>query len=290
VSGALHIGPAGWSYKDWEGVVYSREAQKDPLGYLMQLFDVIEINSTFYRPPAPRVSTRWAMKAEASPGFRFTAKLYRLFTHESPREWTSRDVTHTKAGLDPLFERGVLGMVLVQFPWFFKATKANAKHLERIRHTFDDWPLALEVRHASWTRPEALEIIGGFGFTFCGIDQPHAKTSIDLAETPSISRKVGSPFGYIRLHGLNAKAWFSKTATRDEKYDYLYDPSELDRITKIVESVRKTHEHTWVIANNHFAGKAVVNALELADRLGRGRGLVPETLVRTYRRLEAVVR
>ena len=49
----IRIGPAGWSYKDWEGVVYPMPKPKGfhEATYLAQYFDTIEINSTFYRPP-----------------------------------------------------------------------------------------------------------------------------------------------------------------------------------------------------------------------------------------------
>jgi len=41
-------GPAGWSYKDWEGTVYPPHGSKfDQLAYLASFFDTIEINSPF---------------------------------------------------------------------------------------------------------------------------------------------------------------------------------------------------------------------------------------------------
>ncbi len=48
----IRIGPAGWSYKDWQGIVYpaQRPAGFHELSFLANYFDTIEINVSFYRP------------------------------------------------------------------------------------------------------------------------------------------------------------------------------------------------------------------------------------------------
>ena len=80
----IRIGPAGWSYKDWEGVVYPQKPGKnfDPLVYLARFFNTIEINSSFYRPPTVSTTESWARRVASNKSFTFTAKLHRLFTHE----------------------------------------------------------------------------------------------------------------------------------------------------------------------------------------------------------------
>jgi uncharacterized protein YecE (DUF72 family) len=79
----IRIGPAGWSYKDWEGIVYPVSKPKGfhPASYLAQYFDTIEINSTFYRSPEAGIAKGWARRVEGNPNFRFTARLFRSFTH-----------------------------------------------------------------------------------------------------------------------------------------------------------------------------------------------------------------
>ena len=46
-------GAAGWSYADWEGVVYPRKKPRGfhALAYLAEHFDLVEINSSFYSVP-----------------------------------------------------------------------------------------------------------------------------------------------------------------------------------------------------------------------------------------------
>ena len=72
----IHIGPAGWSYKDWEETVYPQKPGKnfDPLEYLARFFNTIEINSSFYRPPAPTTTKAWVNRVSANKQFTFTAK------------------------------------------------------------------------------------------------------------------------------------------------------------------------------------------------------------------------
>src|SRR5438552_221798 len=79
----LRIGPAGWSYTDWEGTVYPPHGSKfDHLAYLADFFDTIEINSPFYRIPPPAHARSWVRRVGANPDFKFTTKIFRGFTHE----------------------------------------------------------------------------------------------------------------------------------------------------------------------------------------------------------------
>ncbi len=104
----LYIGPAGWDYPDWQGVVYP-PAVKGPgrLAFLATLFNVVEINVTFYRPIAPKDAARWLAAVAAHPEFRFTAKLWQVFTHE--RRGAAPEWDQFKEGLAPLKDAGRLG-------------------------------------------------------------------------------------------------------------------------------------------------------------------------------------
>ena len=84
MSNIIRIGPAGWAYKDWEGVVYPQKpgAKFDPLEYVARFFNTIEINSSFYRPFTVSAAKSWASRVAETREFMFTAKLHRVFTHE----------------------------------------------------------------------------------------------------------------------------------------------------------------------------------------------------------------
>src|SRR5688500_17023665 len=113
----IYFGPAGWLYKDWTGVFYPDPKPKafDPLSFTAQYFDVIEINTTFYRPPEAQIVRGWGERVSANPRFRFTAKAWRGFTHE--RKYSAADVDQFLKGIDPLLSAGRLGALLLQFPW-----------------------------------------------------------------------------------------------------------------------------------------------------------------------------
>ena len=80
----IRIGPAGWNYKDWAGIAYPepKPPRFDPLAWLAAFFDTIEINSSYYGPPAPATARRWIERVAENDRFRFTAKLWKRFTHE----------------------------------------------------------------------------------------------------------------------------------------------------------------------------------------------------------------
>lgn len=280
MSDKIRIGPAGWSYKDWEGVVYPHRpgSKFDPLEYLAKFFDTIEINSSFYRPPAASTATSWVKRVTENQDFLFTAKLHRLFTHERGKA-TANDEKEFRAGLEPLVSGGKLGALLLQFPWSFKNTDEDRAYLFNLIERFKDYPLVLEVRHASWNAPDIYERLEETGVSICNIDQPLFSKSIrpDAISTSSI--------GYIRLHGRNYKDWFRSEAPRDDRYNYLYSLDELDPwIVRIKEVAKQTFE-SYVITNNHFRGQAVVNALEIKATIEGKPVPAPTPLLEAYPRL-----
>ena len=163
MSAHILVGTAGWSYRDWEGIVYpvSLKKTEHPAAYLAHYFDVIEINSSFYGHIRPEVGKLWCRKvAEVNPRFRFTAKLNRAFTH-SPNavlEPTSAatllpnpdDEALAKQGYDAIAGEGRLGALLIQFPVSFRNTNENRAYLESLLERFAGYPQVVEVRHASW--------------------------------------------------------------------------------------------------------------------------------------------
>ena len=276
----IRIGPAGWSYKDWEGVVYPQKPGKkfDPLEYLARYFNTIEINSSFYRPPTASTTKSWANRVAANKKFVFTAKLHRVFTHERGKA-TAEDEKLFREGMDVLAQADKLGSVLLQFPWSFKNTPDDRIYFAQLLERFADYPLVVEVRHTSWNNESVYEWLQERGVGVCNIDQPVFKRSIRPAALTT------SPIGYVRLHGRNYQNWFREQAPRDERYNYLYSLDELDPwITRIKEVAKNTRE-TYVITNNHFRGQAVVNAVEIKAALAEEPVPAPEPLFKVYPRL-----
>ncbi len=283
--GVIRIGPAGWLYRDWEGKVYPPGMPRSmhPLSLLCRYFDIVEINSTFYAPAQPRNAVVWMEKVADNPAFRFSAKLWRRFTHEAATRLTETDVEAYCNGLAPLAEGERLSAVLVQFPWSFRRTEANRLWLARLLDTFSMYPLAVEFRHASWDRPEVYEGLLERNVAFCNIDQPLFGDSLAPGEA------VTSSLAYVRFHGRNKTNWFREEAGRDERYDYLYTEEELTPWLERIKRMREKAGEVLVITNNHFEGQAVVNGLELAHGLNRKTPPLPESLVYAWPRLRKLM-
>jgi uncharacterized protein YecE (DUF72 family) len=276
----IRVGPAGWSYKDWEGIVYPQKPGKsfDPLEYLTQFFNTIEINSSFYRPPVPSTTKSWARRVAGNKEFAFTAKLHRIFTHERGKA-TKKDEKEFRMGMDEIANAGRLGGVLLQFPWSFKNTPDDRIYLAKLLEQFSDYPLVLEVRHASWNNPDFYEWLDERGVGICNIDQPVFSKSI-RPQALTTSR-----IGYVRLHGRNYQNWFREKAPPHERYNYLYSLDELDPWLVRIKEVSKETRETYVITNNHFRGQGVVNAIEIKAALEEKTFPAPEPLFKVYPRL-----
>lgn len=275
----VHIGPAGWDYQDWQGVVYPPRVQgTDRLTFLTQFFSTIEINVTFYRPISATLARRWVEAVAGHPNFRFTAKLFRGFTHErTAAPW--QEETAVKAGLAALMEAGRLGALLAQFPYSFHNTQENRAYLLTVRERFLGYPLAIEVRHRSWQQPAVRQFLADHYLAFCNIDQP--QISYALGETDWVS----GPFAYLRLHGRNRKNWFAKTDDAGARYDYLYTSQEMDDLAQRAGGIAQQADETYLIFNNHPRGQGVANALEMMARLTDQRPDLPDCLKKAFPRL-----
>ncbi len=280
--GRILVGPAGWSYADWEGIVYPRHNPRGfhEAAYLAEFFDTIEINTSFYHPPRPEIVRAWGRRVEGNRNFLFTAKLWQRFTHE--RSASRQDEKLFKEGLAPLVEAGRLGTLLLQFPWSFKNTKENHEYLSALCVQFMEYPLAVEVRHSSWNQPEIFTWLAELGVGFCNIDQPVIGRSMAPTERST------APVGYVRLHGRNYERWFTSEERSAERYDYLYSFEELKPWAERIKTIAQQSNVTFVITNNHFEGKAIANAFQLIYLIRNQPLRVPETLKARYPELEAI--
>lgn len=276
----VSVGVAGWSYPDWAGYVYP-STEHDKLAWVARFVDVIEINSTFYRPPDARTTASWVRRTRTRERFFFTAKLAQEITHAGRME--PGTIRAIREGFQPLVEAGRLRHLLAQFRYDVADTPAVREHLQRIRDTFGDLAnLTLEMRHRSWQTPEALDYLRHLNVTLAVLDYPRAKNSFDLDVSG-----VG-PHAYFRLHGRNVQAWFSASAGRNETYNYLYSSQELDQIAARTIRIATLSRTVTLIANNHYQGKEMVAALEVTARLRGEKVPVPPLLLERYPHLRKI--
>jgi uncharacterized protein YecE (DUF72 family) len=274
----LRFGTAGWSYPDWKGIVYPKPAPPgfDPLAYLSGVVDTIEINSSFYAPPSEKNCESWLRRVGERPGFCFTLKLWRRFSHEA-EPFEPEAVSSFRQAARVLAQANRLGAILVQFPFSFHHTPGNRERLERVLECFAEFPLAVEVRHASWNEAEFYQRLNERGVGFVNVDQPQIGRSIRP------SARATAAVGYVRLHGRNVEEWFKAEAGRDDRYNYLYSVAELRAWAAKIQALAQECAEVFVIANNHYRGQALFNVLQLKELVTGQAAQFPPTLREFFR-------
>jgi uncharacterized protein YecE (DUF72 family) len=284
--------------------------------YLAQFFDTIEINTSFYGPMRPDHAKLWLDRVSANPRFLFTAKLWQKFTHDPVS--TREDERVVREGFDVLRRAGKLGAVLAQFPFSFHRSRENMVGLTVLLQRFADYPLSVELRHASWNDAEVFALLREHGVALCNIDQPIIGRSIEPRDTP-IGEMAGptnsgndaneefdprlpaeakgmpnkfaiAPIGYIRLHGRRYDTWFNDDPAMPpfERYNYLYSTEELAPWAKRIKREAQHAHKVFAVTNNHYLGKGVVNALQLLSMLKGAKVNVPDPLRIKYPDLEKI--
>ncbi|MGH9140476.1 MAG: DUF72 domain-containing protein [Vicinamibacterales bacterium] len=312
----MRIGTSGWNYPSgkgtWNGVFYppSRGRAKgfDELSYYAEHFDSVEVNSTFYGQPRADVTQGWAARTPAR--FEFSIKLYQKFTHprmfkermagnlpyeagresallDALAEATAADVDLFRRGIDPLAASGRLGALLAQFPASFKDTPASREYLEAVLRAFADYPIAVELRHKTWSDRigETLTLLNAFNAAWVQIDEPKFRFSIRQNYLPN-----ARGFYYMRLHGRNAAQWWRHERSED-RYNYLYSADELKEFTETAAAARTLVKKLYLYTNNHFSAKSVANAVMIKQQLGEPiEGEYPPAFLDRYPELAGAVK
>jgi uncharacterized protein YecE (DUF72 family) len=291
----LRIGTSGWHYPGgrgtWDGIFYpaprDRQPGFDELRFYAERFNTVEVNSTFYGQPRATVSLGWVRRTP--PGFEFSVKLFQKFTHPATAldttPVTAADVDAFKAGIEPLAAAGRMGALLAQFPSRFHDTVEARDYLQWLLRTFGDYPLAVELRHRSWS--DAAEAtaaqLAGQHATWVQIDEPKFASSVHQQLQPD------SDVMYVRLHGRNAAQWWTHEQSED-RYNYLYPATELQPIVDRLRAARAQVRKLYLYMNNHFAAQAVANATmarQMMDEPVTAR--MPAELVAAYPMLDGMV-
>jgi uncharacterized protein YecE (DUF72 family) len=313
---SLRIGTSGWNYPSgkgkWNGVFYPATRSKragtdqfDELRFYAEHFDTVEVNSTFYGQPRAEVTRAWVARTPAA--FDFSMKLYQKFTHpkmfrdaalkRAPgsegalldllAQVTQSDIDDFRAGIEPLAASGKLGALLAQFPASFKDTPPSRDYLAQLLTAFGDYPIAVELRHSSWSDAiaETVALLNGFGAAWVQIDEPKFRFSIRQNYLPNVSS-----FYYMRLHGRNAAQWWRHEKSED-RYNYLYSAQELREFADTAGAANELVKKSYLYTNNHFSAKSVVNAVMLKAQLGQPlEGEYPPELVEQFPEIRDLVR
>ena len=265
----IYIGTSGWSYPrgegTWKGYCYPA-GKINELEYYSQFFNTVEVNSSFYRPPNPGFAANWVKLTPQD--FLFTVKLWQKFTHPKMYEEATgekaaisqSDVELFKKSIDPLYQSNKLGALLAQFPPSFKNNDFGKQILGAVIRTFSDYPLAVELRHRSWSDDENTNrILRESNVSWVQIDEPKFSSSIAV-EVP-----LTSDMAYFRFHGRNAEMWWQGDS--ETRYKYLYSPAEIEELSGRVGQAAGKTKLTFAFFHNHWQGYAPRNAVDLQKAL-----------------------
>jgi len=293
VAGKILVGTASWSDPGFVETWYPKKMPAgERLGWYAQHFELVEVNSTFYSVPEPRMVERWCA---ATPNeFMFDVKLHQLFSfHSTPAKLLPPDLQrraetdargnvkstpHLQEAMLKSFLRpmsiirnaGKLGVLLLQLSPAFSPRKHQLKELEPLIDMLSGYELAIEFRNRNWAVGDQLQSTIDFvrehRAIFVNVDAP---ASDHFTVMPSDVDQVTNPkTAYLRLHGRNAKAYITgKTVAA--RFDYDYKDNEITEVAERSKKLAREARDVHVIFNNNNLDYAPHAALRLRKALGQ---------------------
>ncbi len=261
--GEFLLGCSGWSYADtpdkggWTEVFYP-DVNTKRLRYYSQFFNTVEMDSTFYNKFYSNMTkgTFIGMVRATPENFQFSVKLPETITHEKRLDIRRGAMTDFEEFLDkisPLKTSNKLGAILIQLPPSF--TVNDFKNIEvflaRLPNS-GNYDYAVEFRHPSWKTEGPWEMLKQYNIAAVITDSPPKENLHFLSDIV-----ITADHSFVRLHGRNTKGHYW--------YNYLYTEQELKPWVEKVSQIRKETKVLRVYFNNHWGGKAVVNALQFKE-------------------------
>lgn len=249
----MRVGCTGWGYKEWEGTFYPRTVkERDWLRHYSSIFDVMEVNSSFYHTIPRHTARKW--NDETPKDFKFSLKFPQKITHEHRLDYERSRETLTEflSGLEPL--KGKIGVLVMQLPPSLRFEEAKPRLETMSRHLPHYCRFAVEGRHESWFSSEALDALSEYGFCLVWSEVP-------MVENPA---PITTNFVYARLIG-------DRTLLRDVYDHKVRDKTDvLEKWSKRLLKVREDSriKFSWAVLNNHLEGFAPETANTLRALLG----------------------
>ncbi len=249
MSATIHIGTQGWSYDDWKGVFYPPGAkQEDRLPFYAEIFDTVELDTTFYHAPRGTIARSWARHTPDT--FRFAAKVPRAITHDALLKGVNDALDQFARAMEPLGEK--LGPLLVQMPAEFVRSDETQRDLDQfLAGVSDGLRLAVEFRHASWHDDAVFDTLRRHGAALAWTEWRELERR----------REVTADFLYLRWLG-------------DRRQIEVYDRVQVDRTDSFEQweaDLKRTFPEVREVFgyfNNHWAGHSPASANEMKRRLG----------------------
>lgn len=259
----IRMGACAWSFEEWRGVFYPEDLPASRwLEWYSRYFPAVEIDSTFYSPPAPNSVRRWVDLTPAT--FRFACKLPRDITHQCRLRDCSTAFTEFLTAIEPLAAK--LQVILIQLPPSFTPKDGNAALRNFLPQLPRDFRFAIEFRHPGWHRPQIIHLLEKFRVCWVWSDMSPLDER-NLA--PFEFLPLTTDFVYLRLLG-DAITKYDAAGNRVHRYGKLLWKREaaLDSWALKIQRHLPELRNVWTFVNNHFEGFAPETCLRLAERLG----------------------
>jgi uncharacterized protein YecE (DUF72 family) len=253
------IGCSGWSYSDWEGPFYPEGMDaSDYLAWYADRFPIVEVDSSFYRPPTPRMVRAWYQRTP--PDFKFAPKVPQVITHQKQLRDCREEVDGFVSSIEPLGEK--LACALLQMGYFNRGAFGSLDEFLRVLDDFlagwphEKVPLAVETRNPRWVGPELAEVLRRHNAALTLTEQKWMPSPAQVGERID---PVTGPFSFVRLIG--DREAIEKIATTWDKV--VVDRSaELAETAEVIRAVA-TRVPVYAFINNHYAGFAPATARDL---------------------------
>ncbi|MBI2953403.1 MAG: DUF72 domain-containing protein [Chloroflexi bacterium] len=261
------IGTCSWSSSGLRGPFYPTKINpRDMIAFYAQHFRLVEVDSTYYHMPSRQSFKSWAAR---TPGdFVFDVKAYKELTKHDRKLEPSADTFHAFAdALAPMHEAGKLGVVLFQFPPWFRFAEENLEYILECKELMQPYRIAVEFRHGNWLQRDAEQRTVRFlrenGLTYVSVDEPQFPGST----VPPIAVAT-SDIAVVRFHGRNRDTWFKRDISVEERFNYLYTEQELAEWVPKIEELANNTRQVHLLMNNCYHDFAVRNARDISRLLG----------------------
>ncbi|OGS47990.1 MAG: hypothetical protein A3K68_00700 [Euryarchaeota archaeon RBG_16_68_13] len=229
----LRIGCSGWGYDDWLGGFYPPDTPKSEyLRLYSNVFDVVEVDSSFYRNPGPAMTNAWYKTTP--PGFRLTMKMPKRITHEKKLKDVSESLGWFYASVKELKEK--CGPLVAQLPPSIKYDV----HWTIMKHFIGSldmsYPHAIEFRHKSWFREDVYSLLRDRNVAMVWTENQYLRSPAD----------VTADYVYLRMVGDRELTEF-KGIQKDRSVEMRAWYRELEESADSVKGA-------MVFFNNHYAG------------------------------------
>jgi uncharacterized protein YecE (DUF72 family) len=233
-----YLGCSGWSYDGWKGPFYSEDLDnKYWLSYYSQIFDFVEIDSTFYRIPSTFMVNNWSKRTPDN--FRFAVKFPKVITHDKRLKDVRKDIEQFYDAMEPLYDK--ILVFLMQLPPSLEIVE-GLDLIKSLEYVLDpSFRYAIEVRHHSWFNELFYNYLKEKNYCLVWSQQ-------DTLITPPV---ITSDFLYLRLIGdrsINEKDFGAI------KKDRIKEMQQWANILKDIQKNEKNVKTAIVAANNHYAG------------------------------------